>query len=67
MGWWSSDSSSGNNGTESNDFDPGIANNKAEAQAAKDAAKESLIERTYSDSKAKEGADSLWSSIFGKK
>jgi hypothetical protein len=65
MGWWNSDSGSGF--VPSNDFDPSIPNGDAEKQAAKDAANESLIERTYSDSKAKEGADSLWSSIFGKK
>jgi len=49
------------------DFDASLPDNAAEAQAAKDAAKERGIDRVFSDSKAKEKADSFWSSVFGGK
>ncbi len=52
--------------TKSSDFDSSLPDNKAEADAAKDAAKESPLEKSYNDSRAKEGATSLWESIFGK-
>ncbi|HUO50280.1 MAG TPA: hypothetical protein VMU25_01820 [Candidatus Paceibacterota bacterium] len=47
------------------DFDASLPDNQAEAQAARDAANESAAEKSWSDTKAKEGADSFWSSIFG--
>lgn len=52
-------------GMKSSDFDSSLPDNKAEAQAARDSARESTIEKSWSDTKAKEGADSVWSSIFG--
>lgn len=55
------------NDTKSSDFDPSLPDNRAEADAAKDAAKESKTERWYNDSRASEGASSLWESIFGRK
>lgn len=58
-----SDSSDG--GTKSSDFGAELPDNAAESQAAKDSASESVIEKSWSDTKAKEGADSVWSSIFG--
>ncbi|ESZ51711.1 hypothetical protein X731_03795 [Mesorhizobium sp. L2C054A000] len=69
MGWWSSSGSSdsGSDSVKSSDYDPSLPDNKAEAQAARDAAKESTIEKSWSDTKAKESNDSLMSSIFGKK
>jgi len=54
-------------GTASSDYDSSLPNNDAETQAARDSAKESMIEKSWSDTKAKDGADSLWSSIFGRK
>lgn len=53
-------------GIQSSDFDPSLPDNSAEAQAAKDAANESPLEKSYSDSRASEGSSSLWESIFGK-
>lgn len=54
-------------GMNPSDVDPSLPDNAAEAEAAKDSQKESLIDRAYSDTKAKDGADSFWSSIFGGK
>ena len=54
-------------GTASSDYDSSLPNNAAESQAAKDSARESTIEKSWSDTKAKDGADSLWSSIFGRR
>ena len=54
-------------GFKPSDFDSSLPDNKAEADAAKDSKSESLIEKTYSDTKAKENADSLMTSIFGGK
>lgn len=54
-------------GFKPSDIDASLPDNKAEADASKDARSESLIERTYSDTKAKESAGSLMSSIFGGK
>jgi hypothetical protein len=54
-------------GTKSSDYDPSLPDNAAEAEAAKDSAKESGIEKSYSDSKAKHSADKLHRSITDKK
>lgn len=54
-------------GVKSSDFDPSLPNNRAEADAARDSAKESQTEKWYNDSKASESSNSLWESIFGKK
>lgn len=53
-------------GIKSSDFDPSLPDNRAESDAAKDAAKESPMEKAYGDHKASEGASSLWESIFGR-
>jgi len=54
-------------GIKPSDVDPSLPDNKAEAAAAKDSKNESLIDKTYSDTKAKQSSDSLWSSIWGGK
>lgn len=58
--------SNSNDGVKSSDYDPSLPDNKAESDAAKHASKESPTERWYNDAKAKDSADSLWDSIFGK-
>lgn len=57
----------GNGGMTPSDYDSSLPDNEAETQAAKDAANESVIEKSWSDTHAKSGADSVWRSIFGKK
>ncbi len=54
-------------GMKPSDFDASLPDNRAEAQATRDAARESRAERAAGEKAAKESGGSLWSSIFGGK
>ena len=54
-------------GIKPSDVDPSLPDNKAENEAAKDAAKESPIEKTYNDAKAKDDLKSSDIPEAGKK